>query len=280
MVKDLFTWKFAQCAANVPSYLKVMSDVHRLGAPGEDVAEVQLRKPFPCRFRFRRNTSDIVVVREVFVDQTYSVDLPRSPVTILDFGANIGLASLYFACKYPGATIHAFEPVPDNVAILEAQCLINHLNNIHIHPYGLGCRNQSLTFSMGKKGRYGDLRQARDGERRAASFEVQVRNVQTVLSELGISTIDLLKIDVEGAEHDIFGALESRFPSIRCIVGELHAVDGDMDRLWSLVDRLRTTHLVDVEKVFGNNCALIRAWSRDWIREVMPGWKAVRQGFQ
>lgn len=280
MLNDLFTWQFARCAANLSSYLRVVGDAHRLLPHGEKAGRVRLRKPFPCNFLFRRNTSDVGVIREIFVRQSYNVDLPCAPRTILDFGANIGLASLYFACKYPEAAIHAFEPVPDNVALLKSQCASNGLRNVHVHPHGLSDRDQMLTLSMEKAGLYGGLHVVREHESRESSFEVQVRDVWAVLDELGLSTIDLLKIDVEGAEYDILGRLEDRLPEIRCIIGEFHAVDGDVERLWSLLDRLRKTHIVDVEKIFMSNCLLVRAWSRDWIVESRPGWQPICRGLR
>jgi FkbM family methyltransferase len=222
----------------------------------------------------------MAVIREIFVDQVYAVDLPVPPKIILDFGANIGLASLYFACKYPGATIHSFEPVPQNFALLQSQCSLNQLDNEHGHAFGLGDRNQKITLSMDKSGLYGGLHQAAPGERSANSFEVPIRDVRMVLAGLGVASIDLLKIDVEGAEYDILRALEDRMTTIRCIVGDFHAVDGDVDRLWSLVEFLRRTHVVDIEKVFHNNCLLVRAWSRSWLNEVRPGWKAICQGLE
>ena len=68
--------------------------------------------------------------------------------------------------------------------------------------------------------------------------------------------------------------------AIRCITGELHVHDGDVERLWALVDVLRRTHVVDVEKVFGNHCVMVRAWSRSWLNEVRPGWKALPQNLE
>lgn len=280
MLKNVFTWQFAKYAGNLSSYLKVISDAHRLGRSDEGMRQIQLRRPFPCQIRFRCNTSDIAVIREVFVDQVYDVDLPSAPRVILDFGANIGLASLYFARKYPDATIHAFEPVRQNYALLQSQCALNGLDNVQGHAFGLGDRDQQITLSMDKGGLYGGLHQTAPGDRSGNSFDVPIRDVRAVLAGLGITSIDLLKIDVEGAEYEILRALEDRMATIRCLVGDFHAVDGDADRLWSLVEFLRRTHVVDVEKVFHNNCLLVRAWSRSWLNEVRPGWKAICQGLE
>jgi len=280
MLKDVFTWQFAKCAGNLASYLKVMADAHRFRPSGENISQVQLRKPFPCQFCFRQNTSDVAVIGEIFVDQVYAVDLPEPPKVILDFGANIGLASLYFACKYPGAMIHAFEPVQQNFALFQIQCSLNQLKNVHGHAFGLGDRDRMMTLSMDKSGLYGGLHEVEKGKPQADSFEVPIRNVRAVLDELDLGTIDLLTIDVEGAEYDILMALESRMSSIHCVVGDFHAVDGDVDRLWSLLEFLRRTHVVDIQKVFHNNCLLVRAWSRAWLNVVRPGWTAICQGLE
>ncbi|MEI6971496.1 MAG: FkbM family methyltransferase [bacterium] len=279
MLKDLFTWQFARCAGDVPSYLKVIVDAHRWNPGEEKLSEVRLRHPFPCRFVFRTNTSDMTVVSEVFVHQAYAIELPEPPCVILDFGANIGLASLYFARKYPNATIHSFEPVPENFALLQSQCSLNGLCNVHAYPFGLSDRDQVLTLSMDKPGQYGGVHQAVETRQQARSFDVPLRDVRNVLSELGGASIDLLKIDIEGAEHDILRAMEDRLPLVRGIVGEFHAVDGDADKLWTLVEFLRKTHVVDIEKVFSNNCLVVRAWSRRWLKATWPGWSPLRIGF-
>ena len=65
---------------------------------------------YPVQVRAR--TTDVDVYGQVLLDYEYSFDLPFSPETIIDVGANIGMASIYFLHRYPKARIIAIEPEP------------------------------------------------------------------------------------------------------------------------------------------------------------------------
>src|SRR5688572_6156510 len=58
----------------------------------------------------RKGTSDIPTFQEIFTYDEYEVKLDFSPATIIDAGANVGLASIYFANKYPKASVFCVEP--------------------------------------------------------------------------------------------------------------------------------------------------------------------------
>src|SRR5665213_307274 len=71
----------------------------------------------PVQLRF--GTSDAWVLKEVLLDGEYDFLPQISPKVIIDAGANIGLASIFFANKFPDAVIYALEPEVSNYAILE-----------------------------------------------------------------------------------------------------------------------------------------------------------------
>src|SRR3984893_1559612 len=66
----------------------------------------------------RMQTSDPSTYAEILLRGEYAFDLPFSPRTIVDAGANIGMASIYFAHKYPQAKIIAIEAEASNFDIL------------------------------------------------------------------------------------------------------------------------------------------------------------------
>jgi FkbM family methyltransferase len=65
----------------------------------------------------RADTSDLAAFRHVF-DGAYDFELPTKPRLILDLGANVGYASVYFSLRHPTARVIAVEPEPSNVALL------------------------------------------------------------------------------------------------------------------------------------------------------------------
>jgi FkbM family methyltransferase len=74
-----------------------------------------------CRypFRLRIPSSDIPVFKQIFIDHAYDFRVETQPEVIVDAGANIGLASIYFANRYPYAKIIAVEPEQSNYELLE-----------------------------------------------------------------------------------------------------------------------------------------------------------------
>jgi hypothetical protein len=70
----------------------------------------------PVHLRVR--TSDVSLYKDILLTGEYGVQLPRPPRTIVDAGANVGLATVYYANKYPLAKIVAVEPEPTNYAAL------------------------------------------------------------------------------------------------------------------------------------------------------------------
>src|SRR3989344_3010054 len=75
--------------------------------------------------------------REIFSQQIYRVELANPTPTIIDAGAHIGLATLYFAKQYPKAHILAIEPHPINATILRKNVTENRLTNVVVLEAGL-----------------------------------------------------------------------------------------------------------------------------------------------
>src|SRR6185369_12585741 len=67
----------------------------------------------------RLKTSDIATFKKIFLDREYDFPLEKKPETILDAGANVGFASVFFAQKFPTAKIVAIEPEASNFALLK-----------------------------------------------------------------------------------------------------------------------------------------------------------------
>ena len=89
----------------------------------------------------RENSSDTAVFNQVFYRNEYNIELKEEPEIIIDCGANIGLASVYFANKYPGALIIAIEPEPSNYEMLIKNTA--NYSNIHCHNNGVWMPRES-----------------------------------------------------------------------------------------------------------------------------------------
>jgi methylase of polypeptide subunit release factors len=67
----------------------------------------------------RNGTKDLSVLKQVFVERQYDFPLPKAPISIADAGTNSGLLAVYFANRYPGASVIAIEPEDSNFKLLK-----------------------------------------------------------------------------------------------------------------------------------------------------------------
>jgi FkbM family methyltransferase len=135
-----------------------------------------------------------VANRDLLVD----VDLPPGAV-VVDAGAWLGEWSERIAERAGDATIHAFEP--SLAAVDQARQRLAHVPGLQVHPYGLGRRDETALLDDAGPG----SSIVHSGE--AIGTEVEVRDVVAVFDELGLDHIDLLKVNIEGAEFDVFDRL-------------------------------------------------------------------------
>jgi FkbM family methyltransferase len=170
--------------------------------------------------------------REIFIDQTYRTELPASP-RILDAGANIGLASVYWSLVYPNARVTAFEPAPSCLPHLKSN--IGWKENVEIVEAAVGPEKGSLALPIEAD----NPASLRSGFSRNYSNVVDVDVVQ--LSDYVDESIDLAKIDVEGFETSVLRELAAAgvLPKIKRFTIEYHhhLVDraDELDRLIGLL---------------------------------------------
>ena len=202
------------------------------------VARTRFRRRSPVSFTWpgldhavwvRPGTSDLRSFLEVFVDRVYDWPAgfhPTSPQfgTIVDAGANVGFSVLWFARQHPGATIVALEADPDNVELLRR-------NTSHLP--GVACRHQALwnevtTLDL-RRGTSADSGQVAAGTPPPASdgahddaARIDAIDLASLLDELGLDRLDLLKIDIEGAEYEVFAGSGPWIDRVDVIAGELH----------------------------------------------------------
>ncbi|HEV7231957.1 MAG TPA: FkbM family methyltransferase, partial [Bacteroidia bacterium] len=145
--------------------------------------------------------------REIFVKQLYKVDLKKQGPKIIDCGANIGMAVLYFKKNYPQSSVLAFEPNPYVFEILERNIRENKLENTKAFNVALSDTNGSIDFYLGSElgSQQGSLFSSRGGDNKLA---VEARKLSDYINH---EKFDLIKIDVEGAEVQILRDI-SQFP--------------------------------------------------------------------
>src|SRR5579862_1928443 len=185
--------------------------------------EVSTRPPgsrYPIYLRLK--TTDISAYSEILLRGLYDFDLPFSPTTIVDAGANVGMASIYFANKFPQAKIVAIEAESANFAMLAK----NVQPYSRIIPVHAALWNRDGEIAIGKPdpgtgafGEWGFV--AREGQQGA---RVRAITMPTLMKEAQIDSIDLLKMDIEGAEKEVFESCDW-IDHVGCLMIELHDRD-------------------------------------------------------
>lgn len=148
------------------------------------------------------------VARDLFLGQWEPdvVDYLRRTVqpgmTVLDIGANIGIYTLICAKQVgAGGVVHSFEPTPATFARLERNVALNRLANVHINQVALSNQEGVTEFHLYHQNAMNSLaRQAWVGKVKAV-VPVRTRTLDGYVAEEGITRVDLVKLDVEGAER-------------------------------------------------------------------------------
>jgi FkbM family methyltransferase len=193
-----------------------------------------------CSFKFRplvlrKKTSDWNVFKAIFVRGEFKLPINIKPKLIVDAGAYTGLSTLYFLSKYPLAKIIAVEPEQSNFNLLESQT--EKFPQVTRLRAGLWSRNTSLKVIDRGLDKWGfGVRETSPDEQ----FDVKAVTVDHLLEISGVEKIDILKLDIEGSEKQLFSSnYESWLPKVNVIIIELHddIIDGCTTQLYSSIQK-------------------------------------------
>jgi FkbM family methyltransferase len=193
--------------------------------------------PYPDLFSVRLGTSDAYVFEEVFLGDTFDLSfLNLNPKLIIDGGANIGLTSAYFAYTYPKSKVYAIEPEKSNYKML----LRNTRAFDNIVPIQGALWNKNGTVQIKNPDAEKVGFRVNDCQTGRATQTVEALTVDKLLERAKAETIDILKLDVEGAEIEIFDTdYESWLEKTKIIIIELHDWfrKGCSEKFYSAINR-------------------------------------------
>jgi len=148
----------------------------------------------------RRYSGDLDIFFEVFWKHCYAVTQPdkKKISSVFDLGANTGMSAAYFYSCFPGAKFYCLEPDPENVVILKA-------NLVGLIPDD---RLQILQAAAGSLDMAGQLVTSRYAYNSTVLAEkgtgdVKVISMNSLLSNYNLQKVDLVKMDIEGAETSV-----------------------------------------------------------------------------
>jgi FkbM family methyltransferase len=168
----------------------------------------------------RKLTTDICVIEELMINKGYSElfeYMNNDVLSIVDLGANIGLASRLFLKKFPRSKIVCVEPDRGNVKVLQLN-LEDFRDRTEVVAACIGDRKRyvALTTDSGEWGYKMKETNADDDER------VEVITFQDLTEKFNLEKVDLLKCDIEGAESELFKTCAPWINKVKMICIECH----------------------------------------------------------
>jgi FkbM family methyltransferase len=161
---------------------------------------------------------ELAVLHEILIREDYASQ--GDPRTILDVGANIGLASLYFSRRHPSARIGAVEADPRTFERLRRN--IAGLSRVSILNRAVSGTDGKLVFYSSPQSISSSLRRrSRDDE----AVEVRAMSLGAVMEHFGMDHVGLLKMDIEGAEFDALA--QAPMDRVDEVIVEVHYDLGD-----------------------------------------------------
>ncbi len=188
-------------------------------------------EPLPA-FVFRRGFTlhhgsgddPVDLLHRIFADREYRQFVARVTGVLVDIGANIGAAMLDWTSLSASLEVHAYEPDPRSGAMLRHNVSANGLTNrVRVFDEGVSRSNGTMPFWSVDLSVLGTAYGAEPPHPDAQRIEVSVIGLDDVLGRLATRTVDLLKIDAEGAEVDILeGASSESLDRVRRVILEYH----------------------------------------------------------
>lgn len=196
---------------------------------------------------YRFNRGDLQSLREVLVDQVYACELPFAPVTFLDLGANIGLASLSFSRwvkprqgqSNSEVFVVAVEPVSDNAAVAERNFRDNALNG-HVVRAAVAQKPGEAWFAARHESNLGSLTPTADAG--VGCLRVPLAGIRELLNRCPDGRADVVKMDIEGGEQDLLGCDLDWLKRVRALLVEWHEERADPQPLIRNLESAGFTH--------------------------------------
>lgn len=171
-----------------------------------------LEHPIALRCR----TTDIATYEQIFIHQEYACTMTEPPKVIVDAGANIGLSAIYFANLFPQAWIYAIEPEASNAGLLHYN--VETYPRIVVVRAALSAESGMIALHDHGHGHWG-FSTAGTGN---VSAYVPAVTIEQLMADHQIERIDLLKMDIEGAERDVLNASAGWIDRVGSLVLEVH----------------------------------------------------------
>jgi FkbM family methyltransferase len=179
---------------------KLYFHLHSRRFPVGSIISADIGRNLPALV-LRAATVDVTVFEQVFIHRQYDFDVSSNPSLIIDGGAHIGCASVFWALKFPRAIIYSIEPEAGNFVLLR-QNLEKYRNSIPLQA-ALWSRPTSLKI-VDTAAQSWNYQIAEQVYTSSSPEDVLALTIDEIFNWTGAEAIDILKLDIEGSEKEIF----------------------------------------------------------------------------
>ncbi len=177
------------------------------------------------RFSIRREMADVITFEQTLIWRDYDIEFTSPIMTILDCGANIGCSPIYFAERFPNAEILAVEPEKANFELLSN----NTTGWGGVKLLNAAVWRDSTTVSLVNPGATSNSFRFSDSAG-LQSGQVDGFDIPYLMARQGWDHIDIVKLDIEGAEYALFSGDYKRWlDRISVLIVEIHESDSSTD---------------------------------------------------
>ena len=195
------------------------------------------------KFASRGKTTDVNDAVVVLSGREYPPELlglgagAGASLQVLDCGGHIGTFTMYVKSLWPEAKILAMEPVPDNQQLFLENTQRNKLSNVDMIPYALYGSGGTYYIDLANK-QFDAVHVTSEKPSHDQFITINALTLDEVVQQNNLPVIDLMKLDIEGAEYHVFEhSLESLNKYVRRIIMEFHPA-GDKQKRDEIVNRL------------------------------------------
>jgi FkbM family methyltransferase len=180
---------------------------------------------------FRLNYVDLLTVapqwEDTFVNKLHAFHSVETSPRIIDCGANVGIVTLYYKRAFPAARVTAFEADPDIAQALALNVSDNKLSEVDVVAAAVWIENGEVSFA--KEGSDSGSVDTEYHGTESPRVTVPAIRLRDFLSRE--DKVDLLKLDIEGAEHRVLADAEPELHRVMALALELHEFDARNRRI-------------------------------------------------
>lgn len=177
--------------------------------------------------RFQDRAALDTIAEEILLCQEYHFRSTAAAPTVIDAGANIGLATYYVRRMCKAGKVICFEPNPETFAVLRANAAAGKWDNVVLHNAAVAATDGEAEFAVMADAPLAASMAPRNTDRVTGHIKVPTLNLRPFLQE----PVGLLKIDIEGAEADVLEACADALGLVENIFVEVHPVHGEVPGL-------------------------------------------------